>query len=748
MTEGLRTPERSALGLDNLLIDVKLSVPQLRSGLVSRAPLIDAARASDAIAVGVTAPAGYGKSTLMAEWAQRDDRRVGWITLDRLDDDPSALLFLLASAYERAVPEQGGVVAALSGLGVSALGRGAPRLASAFSQTPMPFVLLLDDLHELQSPACHDVLGVVLAGIPHNSQFVVASRAEQPHLPRLRAAGETVELHAPDLALDARGAQQVFATAHVPLTSDQAAAVTERTEGWPVGLHLAAMIARDARQEDWSVSGDDRFVADYLYQEALSHLDPGIQRFLRRTSVLHQLHGPLCDTLLGESDGQDRLRALEASNSFLIPLDRRREWYRYHPLFREFLLGELRRFEPELVEKLHLRAADWYQANGSPAMALEYLLDTSVRDRSVQLVTELVLPTYSSGQLSTVERWLDRLGDDAIAGYPPLIVLAGWVDALAGRAAGAQRWADAAENASFELVPLDGTASFESSRAMLRAMMCASGPEQMLADAELAVAQEAAWSPWRDTALILSAMAHHLSGDVERACVIYAETTAVGLELGNTDTVLFGESEQALVAMDQGRWDDAARHQDLAMRTVDDNQLHDYSITIMTFAAAARLAVHHGDLAEADRQLTRAMRVRPACTYVLPHLAVRGRLQLAKIYWTRGDQSSARHLLREIDDILLHRPLLGVLVDQVEELRDLVSSSAAAGGGGATPLTPAELRLLPYLQTHLSVAEIGERLFVSRNTVSSEMASVYRKLGVSSRSRAVEHATMIGLLGG
>ena len=149
------------------------------------------------------------------------------------------------------------------------------------------------------------------------------------------------------------------------------------------------------------------------------------QRFLRRTAVLDQLCGPLCDAVVGESGTQGQLRSLEASNSFLIPLDRRREWYRYHGLFREFLLGELRRVEPDVVTKLHLRAADWYESQGSPAMALEHLLNTTERDRCVQLVTELVLPTYQAGQMSTVQRWLSALGDSAIEDYPPLAVLAG-----------------------------------------------------------------------------------------------------------------------------------------------------------------------------------------------------------------------------------------------------------------------------------------------------------------------------------
>ena len=201
--------------------------------------------------------------------------------------------------------------------------------------------------------------------------------------------------------------------------------------------------------------------------------------------------------------------------------------------------------------------------------------------------------------------------------------------------------------------------------------------------------------------------------------------------------------------MDRGRWAEAAEHLQLALDTVDESRLHDYALSVPAFAAAARLAVHRGDRNEADRQLARAMRARPSCTFAIPYLAVRVRLQLAKVYTAIADQTTARHLLREIDDIVLHRPALGTLVDEVSEFRahphHEPRSVTVAGG---PPLTPAELRLLPYLQTHLTFREIGQRLFVSRNTVSSEVGSIYRKLGVSSRSDAVHQATAVGLLGG
>jgi LuxR family maltose regulon positive regulatory protein len=253
---------------------------------------------------------------------------------------------------------------------------------------------------------------------------------------------------------------------------------------------------------------------------------------------------------------------------------------------------------------------------------------------------------------------------------------------------------------------------------------------------------------WRDQALCLSAEAHLLTGDVDHAAALFAESSTVAATAGNADALVLSESELAVVAMDRGRWAAAAEHVERALDAIDERRMHDYATSVLTFAAAARLAVHRGEMKAADRQLTQAMRARPSCTFVLPFLAVRVRLQLAKVNWARGDQAAARHLLREIDDILLHRPALGALVDEVSEFRRILTSSPQVGATGGSPLTPAELRLLPYLQTHLTIREIGERLFVSRNTVSSEIGSIYRKLGVSSRSDAVQQATAIGLLGG
>jgi LuxR family maltose regulon positive regulatory protein len=722
-------------------------IPQPRPGAVGRSSLVNAARSSGCSVVAVTAPAGYGKSSFLAEWAAAEDRRVVWVPLDRFDDDPAMLLVSLASAYCRAGLGSPDLVADIGGPGVAVLGRAAPRLAAKFRASPVPFVLMLDDLHELRSTACHDALSVVISGIPCGSQLVAASRSEQPHLPRLRASGEVLEFGPADLTLDAAGAQQIFANAQVSLTPQQAAKVTKRTEGWPAGLYLTAVIAKRSNNREPTVSGEDRYVADYLYSEALAQQPKAMHRFLRRTAVLDQLCGPLCDAVLGSSAAAIHLRRAEASSLFLVPLDQRRQWYRYHDLFREFLLGELRRTEPGIITTLHRRAADWYEANGSPARALEQLLHTADWDRTVRLATALALPTTNAGQLPTLDRWLHVIGDENIERYPPLAVHAVWTGVLTGDPVQAERWAAFVDAASFDGAPPDGSASFDSARAIVRAAMCVNGPEAMLADAVFAVAQEPAWSPWRDTALWLLGEAHLLAGHLGEARAALAEASAAAAAGGRHDAVIISDTHCALLAMDRGEWQEAARRLELALVRIEENRARDGAAYLLTFVAAARLSLHRGDLNETHRQLARAMRARPSASYVLPYVAVRLRLHLAKVYLALADLTVARQLVREIDDILSHRPALGTLSGEVDEFRALLKSSAAPEAIGRSPLTAAELRLLPYLQTHLTVAAIAERLFVSSHTIRTEVKSIYRKLGVSSRNDAVQQAATIGLLG-
>ena len=729
-----------------LRLDAKFSVPQPRPRSVSRARLIKVARSGGHRIVAITAPAGYGKSALLAEWAQVEGRRVAWVSLDRFDDDPAALLASLAAAYCRAGLGSADLIADVAGRGVSWRGA-APRLAAQIRASAVPFVFMLDDLHEVQSHACHDVLGVVISAIPPGSQLAAASRDEQPHLPRFRVSGDALELGAGDLALDADGAQQIFEHEHVSLTPELAAEVTERAEGWPAGLYLAALAAKQNHGQVRAVTGDDRYVADYLSHEAFIRQPKTIQRFLRRTAVLEQLCGPLCEAVLGSSAAAVQLRRLEAHSLFLTSLDSQRQWYRYHTLYREFLLGELRRTEPGIIMTLHRRAADWYESNGYPELALEQLLlIDDDPDRAVRLTAKLARPTYVAGQLSTVQRWYRTIGDVNIERYPPLAVLRCWEGVLTGDTAKAETWAAVVDAVSFDGEPATGAASFDSARALLRAGLCASGPEQMMADAAFSLAQEPAWSPWRDTALWLLAESHLLAGRPDEAREAFGAASTAAAGMSSWDTIPLCEAQVAWLAMDHGEWDEAAGRLDIALGTIDAQRLHGYVSSLTTFAGAARLSLHQGDVKEARRQLTRAMRARPSATYLLPYHAARLRLQLARVYLALAEQATVHQLLREIDEIASRRPALGTLIDEVQDFRDGLASRAAPNG--VVPLTPAELRVLPYLPTHLTADKIAERLFLSGHTVKTEIKAVYRKLGVSSRNDAVQRATEIGLLGG
>jgi LuxR family maltose regulon positive regulatory protein len=744
---GLHDVPPLAPDFGQLLLDAKFSVPRPRPGTVGRGDLVRAACVSDCRLVAVTAPAGYGKSTFLAEWAASEDRRVAWVSLDHFDDDPAALLASLASAYCCAGLGSPDLFSDMRGQGVSLLGRAAPRLAAEFRASLVPFVLMLDDVHELQSPACHDVLGMVISAIPRGSQLAAASRHEQLHLPRLRAAGDALEFGARDLALGVDGARQIFENAEVSVTHELAAAVTERTEGWPAGLYLAALNARETRGQAQIPTGEDRYVADYLYREALIQQPKAIQRFLRRTAVLDQLCAPLCEAFLRSSAAAMQLRRIEADSLFLAPLDHQREWYRYHALFREFLLGELRRTEPGIIMTLHQRAADWHESNGSPALAVEHLLQTTDWDRTVHLVTKLALPASMAGELPTWRRWFGAIGDAHIESYPPLAVLKCWECMLTGDTTGALRWAAVMEAASFDQVPTDGSACFESTRAMVRAAMCADGPEQMMADAGFAVAREAPWSPWRDPGLWVLAEAHLLAGHVDKARTVFTEASGAAAAFDNSDTIVSCESQLAWLAMDRSEWQHGSARLERALALIEDKRSRDYVSSAPAFAAAARLSLHRSDLKEARRQLAQAMRARSSATYLMPYRAVRLRLQLAKVYLALADPGTARQLLCEIDDVLIHRPALGALIDEVDEVRRALASSTASEQAAPRPLTPAELRLLPYLRTHLTADMIAKQLFLSSHTVKTEIKSVYRKLGVSSRNDAVEIATAIGLIG-
>ncbi|MEI3846155.1 MULTISPECIES: AAA family ATPase [unclassified Microbacterium] len=747
MTEILRESGLGGPDLQAVLLRSKTQPPPARPGAVSRRGLIERARASGARVVSVTAPAGYGKSTLLAEWAASDDRRVAWVSLDRTDVDPASLLSVIASASASFSPGAASVVSEMRGVGTAALGRSAPLLAGALAGAPSAFVLFVDDLHWADSPDCQDAMEVLLARVPAGSQVVLASRREPSLIGRLRAAGDAWEITAADLSLDHAAARAVFEHAGAAGVDDaDLHTIVERCEGWPTGLFLCALVARSGGDAA-SITGDDRFVADYLYRECVARLPEDTQVFLRRAAVLEQLSAASCNAVLGIEDARARLRDLEDANLFLVGMDRHRGWFRFHALFREFLETELERAEGAVaVAELHRRAAAWHEEHRMPVQAVEHLLLAGEIESAAGRIAELGLPMYQMGQVSTVRRWLSELGDSLVRSYPPLVVTMTWTAVLLGEVSAGERWARILDAFDLDSLPEGDRVAFESARAMVRAAMCERGHERVVADAAYAVQHEPTTSPWRDQALHLWGSARLLVGDLAGAEDAFDEAVEVATLAGNPDTVILSEPELALLAIDAGRWGVARDHAQRGVGAIDASHMDGYPTTALALAVAARVAIHDGDRDEGARLLSRGMRARIGCTYLLPYLSIRARIQLAKAHVAIGDRSAAWHLVKEIDDLLRRRPDVGVVSAQVAELRSALAAEPAAGG--SVPLTPAELRLLPYLQTHLTIAEIGQRLFISRNTVSSEVGSIYRKLGVTTRGGAVDRASALGLLGG
>jgi LuxR family transcriptional regulator, maltose regulon positive regulatory protein len=731
------------------LVESKLHPPLARPGIVARTVLVDRLLASDGVpVVCVVGPAGYGKTTLLAQWAQHTAHRVGWVSVDQRDNDPAVLLTYFAVALDRVEPIDPRVVRGLAAPGVSIVGA-VPRLAAVMAAMTQPVAVVLDHLELLENQACLDLVAELAAHLPTGSQLLLASRA-RPSLPvaLLRAQGRVVEIGVEELAMDHQEARALLEGAGVGLADAAVDELLARTEGWPMGLYLAAMAhkAGGPRQAWAGFTGADRFVADYLWSEVLGELPAERMTFLTRTAVLKRMSGSLCDAVLDTTGSGDVLASLEASNLLLVALDRHRQWYRYHHLFQELLLAELDRREPDLVRELHARAASWCEANGLPETAIDHAQAAGDADRVARLVWKLAMPAYGAGRVDTARRWFGWFEDHGLVGrYPPVAVLGAWLQALVGQPVAAERWAEAAERGPVAGMLPDGSSS-QSYLALLRALLCRDGLDRMRADTLAALDKLSPASQWQATAQLLEGICYLVAGETDRADVILARAVEVATGANALPVAAIALAERSLVAMHQQDWTQATALAEQAAEVVRTGGLDGYVASALVHAVVARVAAHQGDVPSAQEQLGRATRLRPLLTYALPYLAVQTLLELGRACLALDDPTGARAVLRQARDVLRRRPDLGILPTQVDELWSKLDTSRD-GLAGVSSLTPAELRLVPLLSTHLSFRELGERLHVSQHTVKTQAMSVYRKLGVSSRGQAVQRLKELGLEG-
>jgi LuxR family maltose regulon positive regulatory protein len=459
--------------------------------------------------------------------------------------------------------------------------------------------------------------------------------------------------------------------------------------------------------------------------------------------------GPLCDAMLGQSGSAAVLADLGRSNLLLVPLDRRGEWYRYHHLFRDMLLAELHRLEPGLKPVLQGHAARWCLHNGLPEEALEYAMAAGDVDTVAGLAASLGVSVYRGGRITTVQRWFGWLENHGgITKYPITAVMATLLAALTGHPADAERWASAVDHWQYgdPARPADPVA--EAWAALQRAVLCRTGVEQMRADADEAARRFADQDIPDPAPALMQGIAHVLSGDLDRGDKSLEDAASIAQATGTSDVLGVALCERSLIAMTQGQWDRAEILASQARAPLRQAGIEESYVTPLACAAQARTALHRGDVPAARQQLVMAQRLRPVLTYAIPWLAVQTRIELACAHLALADAAGARTLLREVDELLRHRPALGTLVSQAQTLRTQLSKERDTGTPGASTLTDAELRLLPLLSTHLTFPEIGQELFLSRNTIKSQAVSIYRKLGVASRNQAVTRARELRILEG
>jgi LuxR family transcriptional regulator, maltose regulon positive regulatory protein len=627
----------------------KLHIPLLQPHLIDRPHLIDQLErgivANHRLTL-LSAVAGAGKTTLLAQWAHARSANVTWLSLDEADNDPARFAHYLIAALQVAHPTVG--QQALDDLATATL-QELPHLLTSllndFTAVSDAFVLVLDDYHLIDAPPVHEIVLFLLERLPAQLHLAIATRADPPlPLPRLRASRQLTELRAPALRFRDGEVSTFFdKILRVPLPADAVQVLTAKTEGWIAGLQLAALsLQRRANPLEFvrSFAGTDQYILEYLTQEVLDNLPAEILSFLLRTSILRRLSAPLCDAVTGGTTSHEALVALREANLFLIPLDSRQEWYRYHPLFADLLQAELRRrLAPGEVARLYHRASAWHRDHDTLEEAIEYALALPDVALAVTLVEAAGMEMILEGRLSTLERWLSRLPNAEIAARPRLRLFGSWV-AYIGATEG--RGTEELEAARASIGPLEDDAEWrmhygETSVLLSRAAATQGRTRRARARAEEALAtlpagQDAA----RAGAMIAEATALHLEGETALAQARLREAGVLARRGDNLRVVAHQHLIDGAIYLHQGQLETAARafHRLLALRAHLAASDHGAFLLALGYLGCAAILVEQNHLERATGWLQRAQAVSEESMTLVDtsYLAgiVRARLQWAK----------------------------------------------------------------------------------------------------------------------
>ncbi len=553
------------------LLKTKLFIPLTQPKLISRRNLIE--RLDKGLHQKLTlisAPAGFGKTTLVRDWVNDRAESTAWLSLDEGDNDPIRFLAYLVAALQTVDPDLGkSILEILQSPQIPPVEVMLTSLINELAVISTNIILVLDDFHLIESQSIHDMLTFFLNHLPPQTHLVIATR-EDPYLPitRLRGRGQLNELRAIDLRFTpSESAEFLNKLMKLELTEEEITALEARTEGWIAGLQLAAISlqgSKDSTEIIKSFTGSHRLVLDYLIEEVLGQQSENIQNFLLQTAILDRLTGSLCNALTSQDNGQQTLELLEHANLFIIPLDEERRWYRYHHLFSDLLLQRLRQTQSGQIPALYLEASDWCQLNHFNDEAINYALRGGHFERAARLIEPIAEKTWVQGEDTKLRRWLDGLPEEIVFSKPQLCVFHSWSLCITGQMDAADKTMQILENIidsskkQFLETELQKEktiliAEWEKIRgraAVVRAFMCSfqGNFTAMIKYANLALEllPESDLS-WRSTAANTLGDAYDIKGQISRAYQVRIETLEMSKAAGNIFQIMIANLKLAIL---------------------------------------------------------------------------------------------------------------------------------------------------------------------------------------------------------
>ena len=748
-TERTRAPEA-------VVLETKLTPPRVRAEHVPRRHLLAAFLDGHPRRLTlVAAPPGFGKSTLLAEWASSPGGpAVAWLSLDENDNDPARFFSYVAAAIGHVEPTLGDrALTALRSPGADLVAVVLPLFLNDLSGLGRDLVLVIEDYHLITNADVHRALAYVIDRSPASLRIVLSTREDPPlALGRLRARGDLLEVRAADLRFTDEETKAFLTDGlGLELSAADVARLQARTEGWPAALYLAALSLRgrpDASALIDRFAGDDRFLVDYLTTEVLARQSPELRSFLLRTSILKRLCGSLCDAVVERDGSAAVLAELERSNLLLVPLDTKRRWYRYHHLFGDLLLHELEATDRAVLPELHRRASAWYRDAGMVVDAAGHAIAAG----DVASVSELVSRHYGlfvdQGELATVIGWLEAIpervaAEDWLLGFAGAVVYA-----HAGRFDEAERWLrlgegapPVARNGQEATGPLAAVAAY---LRLLRGDLGAS-----VALARQALAATSAVDPiWALGPQMVLAPGLWWTGQSAESRAVHEAIARTAHAAGITAATVYSLGNRAAIALDE---QDQPAAESLAGEAIEAMQaaaLADHPWAAMAHIVHGTLLGRGGDLSVAASEVEHGIALGERLRAW--QLIAYGSLALAEVRQRQHEPAAARRLLGRVRDILESLPDPGdglVRLERTEKaLRLRATRDRAATAAPFWELSQRELEVLRLLPSSLSQREIAAELYVSFNTIRTHTRVIFNKLGVSSRTEAVARARELGLL--